>query len=217
MTHFANAPRNLLKPVANSRVRRPTHATTLALAVLLVTASMVLAACTKPHADSGAGNGASNGEPQAGAALSVPTPAESAEPVGPAEDDPRDQRQLALDIRAAEALRGSDATAVQLQKVRRDWLGKRYHWQVTVLPQLCSRAERCNVLPFDMLGEERKLVQGWMPRLDLDADNFAKLQRQCADKGRCEIAFAGTMSKLTLSTERFTAVGFRDVQVLDAN
>ncbi|WP_428266490.1 hypothetical protein [Haliangium sp.] len=127
--------------------------------------------------------------------------------------DARTQYQLATDIATTERMRPDEA-AVRLSEIQRDWQGKRYRWQVAVIPALCRAPQRCNVMPFDTGGTDRAIVQGWLPRLDLDDDAFAAIEHSCRGKARCRIEFEGTLSKLVLSTDAFTSLGFHDVEIL---
>jgi hypothetical protein len=127
--------------------------------------------------------------------------------------DSRTQFDLAAAITAAER---SDEAEDALDRVRRDFQGKRYRWTVYVMPALCPSAERCHVLPFDRAGADRTIMQGWMPRLELDADSFVALRRQCGDQPRCTIELEGTLSRLVLSTESLTSVHFGDVRIVTA-
>jgi hypothetical protein len=126
--------------------------------------------------------------------------------------DARTQYDLVKEIAAAEAM-PKDAAAPRLLEIRRDWIGKRYQWKVDVIRAVCASAASCNVLPFDTGGADRHIVQGWMPQLELTEDAFAAIQRTCKDADRCTITFQGTLSKLVLSTEEFTSLGFTDVAI----
>jgi hypothetical protein len=159
------------------------------------------------------------GADQAGAAVR-PAPAArepgdlAAEPPpGNPVADTRTQYDLATAIGAVEKL-PKDQAALELPEIRRDWVARRYQWKVDVIPALCASVERCNVLPFDTGHADRHITQGWMPRLELDEADFASIQRACAGAQRCTITFRGTLTKLVLSTEEFTALGFSDVEIL---
>jgi hypothetical protein len=159
------------------------------------------------------------GADQAGAAVR-PAPAArepgdlAAEPPpGNPVADTRTQYDLATAIGAVEKL-PKDQAALELPEIRRGWVARRYQWKVDVIPALCASVERCNVLPFDTGHADRHITQGWMPRLELDEADFASIQRACAGAQRCTITFRGTLTKLVLSTEEFTALGFSDVEIL---
>ncbi len=119
--------------------------------------------------------------------------------------DVRTQRDLAADIAGAEKMR-KDEAEVRYGEIRASWLGKRVHWTVSVLPALCRSAETCHALPFDRLGSDRAVVQGWMPRLRLDRASFAALQTRCAGRARCPVTLEATIAEMTLSTEEPTSL-----------
>lgn len=150
----------------------------------------------------------------AGAAVRAPGPAQpAADPARAPIADTRTQYDLAAALAAIEQL-PRDQAALELPELRRDWIARRYQWKVDVVPALCASVERCNVQPFDTGGADRHIVQGWMPRLELDQADLASIQRACPDARRCTITFRGTLTKLVLSTEEFTALGFTDVEIL---
>lgn len=124
--------------------------------------------------------------------------------------DARSQRELAAEIAAAEKMRKDEAEA-RYGEIRASWLGKRVRWTVSVLPALCRSAAACHALPFDRLGADRAIVQGWMPRLRLDAAGFAALQVRCSGQARCPVTIDATIAELTLSTEEPTALTLADV------
>jgi len=154
---------------------------------------------------------------QAGAAIrqapETEKPATEEPPPGTPVADTRTQYDLATAIAAVEKM-PRDQAALELPELRRDWVARRYQWKVDVIPALCASVERCNVLPFDTGKTDRNITQGWMPRLELDEADFASIQRACASAERCTITFRGTLNKLVLSTEEFTALGFSDVEIL---
>lgn len=140
-------------------------------------------------------------------------PTEAVEPSGPPIEDTRTQYDLATALAAIEQLPREQA-ALELPELRRGWIARRYQWKVHVVPALCASVERCNVQPFDTGGADRHIVQGWMPRLEIDEADFASIQRACTGAERCTVTFRGTLTKLVLSTEEFTALGFTDVEIL---
>lgn len=152
---------------------------------------------------------------KAGAAVKqAPSAGEQTEPsAGTPIADTRTQYDLATAIAAIEKL-PKDQAALELPELRRDWITRRFQWKVDVIPALCASVERCNVLPFDTGNTDRQITQGWMPRLELDEADFASIQRVCANTQRCTITFRGTLTRLVLSTEEFTALGFTDVEIL---
>ena len=148
---------------------------------------------------------------QAAAVTTAPGTEEPA-PAAPSTLDTRTQYDLASEIAKAEAM-PRDEAALHLPEIRRNWIGKRYQWKVHVIPALCGSAESCHVLPFEIGDKDRHIVQGWMPRLELTGDGFAAIQSACKGADRCTITFRGTLSKLVLSTEEFTSLGFSDVEI----
>ena len=151
---------------------------------------------------------------QAAAAVTKAGPEEPA-PAAPTTLDTRTQYDLAHELAATQAM-PRDEAALRLPEIRRNWIGKRYQWKVHVIPALCASVDGCHVMPFE-IGEkdkDRRLVQGWMPHLGLTADGFAAIQSACKGADRCTITFRGTLSKLVLSTEEFTSLGFAGVEIL---
>lgn len=136
----------------------------------------------------------------------------SEEPAAAPVMDGRTQYDLVKEIAATEVM-PRDEAAVRLPEIRRNWIGKRYQWKVDVIAGVCASAESCHVLPFDTGASDRHIVQGWMPGLELTEDGFAAIQRACKGAARCTITFRGTLSKLVLSTEEFTSLGFSDVEI----
>ncbi|HEY8141177.1 MAG TPA: hypothetical protein VIG06_00845 [Kofleriaceae bacterium] len=119
--------------------------------------------------------------------------------------DGRTQRDLAAEIAGAEKLRRDEADA-EYGRIRKSWLGKRVSWKVDVMSALCRSADECHALPFDRLGTDRTVVQGWMPRLRLDPATFAGLQARCAGRARCPVTVEATVADFTLSTEEPTSL-----------
>jgi hypothetical protein len=119
--------------------------------------------------------------------------------------DERTQRDLAAEIAGADRLRKDEAEA-RYGQIRTSWLGKRVTWTVDVLPALCRSAENCHALPFDRLGADRAIVQGWMPRLRLDGATFAALEARCAGRARCPVTVEATVAELSLSTDEPTSL-----------
>jgi hypothetical protein len=155
--------------------------------------------------------GACTGEP---AVVEQSSP-ERIEVVG-VEDDARDQYALLADIEAALG-EGLVRDASAMSSVQQSWHGRRYTWEVAVVPLFCRAAERCFVSAFDHARfPDRRIRQGWMPRLELDADRFAALQDACGGKPTCVVRMRGTMSQFVFDPEQATQVDFRDVEVLAA-
>jgi hypothetical protein len=124
-----------------------------------------------------------------------------------------DQYDLLKAITQAEAMNAEKAEERYLQ-IRREWSGKRVHWRVFVIPQLCQSADQCHVMPFDRFGKDKKVLQGWMPKLEIDSQALAAIHKSCAQQKRCSIEFEGTLSQFTLSTEFLTNLRFSDVKIL---
>lgn len=170
---------------------------TVALSIALAVLAAASAGCSKDRSDR-----------SAGAAATIPA-AETRVPV-----DSRSQYDLVAAIAEAERLDSDDAD-IRYEEIRRDYQGKRFRWQVHRIAALCPGTERCNVLPFDAGGEDhRKVVQGWMPKLQLTPETFAALDARCAGDQRCTFEFEGTLDKFVLSTEHLTSLHFNDIRVL---
>jgi hypothetical protein len=127
--------------------------------------------------------------------------------------DSRSQYDLAAAIAEAERMYPDEAEDA-LDRIRREWQGKRFRWKVYLVPALCPSAEGCHVVPFDRAGADRTILQGWMPRLELTPAAFAVLREQCGDRPRCDIEFEGTLSRLVLSTDDLTSLHFGDVRIM---
>ncbi|HWN69150.1 MAG TPA: hypothetical protein VNM90_16035 [Haliangium sp.] len=155
---------------------------------------------------------ARQGDQPAAAVTTAPSSKEAAPAAAPVMDQ-RTQYDLAKEIAAAEAMPRNEA-GLRLPEIRRDWIGKRYQWEVGVIPAFCASIESCHVLPFEIGAKDRHIVQGWLPRLEVTQDGFAAIQSACKGAERCRIEFRGTLSKLVLSTEELTSLGFSDVEIL---
>jgi len=143
-----------------------------------------------------------------------PTPAVGTEHLAAAERrDARSQRDLARDIAGAERL-GKDQAAERYGEIRQSWLGKRVTWKLDLVHALCLSAGSCHALPFDRLGADRAIVQGWMPRLRLDAASFATLQGRCAGRARCPVTVEATVAALALSVDEPTSLTLADIEVV---
>ena len=79
---------------------------------------------------------------------------------------------------------------------------------------LCRSAASCHALPFDRLGADRAIVQGWMPRLHLDAASFSALQARCDGRARCPVTVQATVAALALSVDEPTSLTLGDVLVV---
>jgi hypothetical protein len=156
------------------------------------------------------------------AAFACSTPREKAEPIfmKPAEPaaaaiDPRDQYALASALSQAQRSQ-SDVQEQRYDDLRREYRGKRLSWEVRLSPPLCRSAEKCVVLPFDHARSKERIVQGWLPRLELDAKSFAELEQACSPHAGCVFRFEGTLSKLVASPEMATSLSFSDVRIVRA-
>lgn len=130
-----------------------------------------------------------------------------------AERDARDQYRLLDQLESVRAIQG-DALPTALQKMRQDWQGQRYTWEVGFVPVFCRVAEQCMVAPFDhKLQPDRKIVQGWMPKLELDTATHADLLAQCKPHGQCVFTFDAELAKFTLATDKPTSLAFHDVKI----
>ncbi len=125
--------------------------------------------------------------------------------------DGRSSYDLAAAI--GEALQEPSFTREQaLDRVRSGWRGKRYRWEVGVSSTLCRRADNCNVFPFDHARGEARIVQGWLPKLELDEVAHADLLARCGP-ALCVARVEATLSGFVLSPEDPTSLTFSDVSV----
>jgi hypothetical protein len=127
--------------------------------------------------------------------------------------DRRDQYALAHDVVTALAQRPDDDPGA-LARVKKSWEDRRVRWEMAYIPALCSRKDRCFVAPFDHRRFEQRMVQGWLPRLDLDDAGFAALRDGCAAESRCVVRFEARVAELVLSHELPTAVTLDQTSVL---
>ena len=95
-------------------------------------------------------------------------------------------------------------------EVRTRWQGQRVRWTVTRQQALCRTAELCNVAAFPI---QRPAQHGWMPKLALSPEMFAKLETTCGAKAQCDFTFEGTLEKLVLSAEHPTSLEFTDIAI----
>lgn len=149
-------------------------------------------------------------EPAPEAAAAQPVPSASSATDTAASDD-RDQYALLATI---EATIGDALTrdAGAMAAVRADWEGRRYRWEVAFVPQLCRSPEACHVRPFDhgRLGG-RRIQQGWMPQLELDAAEVAAIGKRCAGHRVCVLDIEATLREFVFDPEFATALRFSDV------
>jgi hypothetical protein len=146
-------------------------------------------------------------------ALLAPLGCATDEPTPPAPAlDPRSQYDLAEELARADAL-DVDARQPELDRLRRAWEGRRYRWEVFLVPVLCARQDDCHVVPFDRARAGARIVQGWLPRLDLDETQLARLKDGCAARERCAVEIEGTLRRFVLSMDDPTSLRFDDVVV----
>lgn len=174
----------------------------------LALAASLLAGCTS-HADVEVAVAVE--QEQAAAPKKKPAKAKLRAQKPAAEHDERTSYALAADV--AKALSEPSLTRAQsLESVRADWQGKRYRWDVGVSAPLC-RVATCNVFPFDHASSEARIVQGWLPRLELSEAVHADLVERCGP-GLCVATVEGTLKTFVLSAEDPTSLTFSDVAVL---
>ncbi|MBC8074042.1 MAG: hypothetical protein IAG13_37325, partial [Deltaproteobacteria bacterium] len=145
-----------------------------------------------------------------------PAPAASTDAQPGAIEDPRDQYALLHDIEAAlgDGL-GRDAGA--MTSVQQAWQGRRYRWELAMVPMFCTAPERCFLAPFDHARSAGgRIRQGWMPRLELDATGFAALQQACAGKAACVVRIAGTLQRFVFEVEQPTALELGEIEIVGA-
>lgn len=128
--------------------------------------------------------------------------------------DPRDQYAFVADVSAAQRA-DVDEDPGAYHRVLTSWSGKRYRWELAYLPLLCRSPEACVMAPFDHARAKRRIVQGWLPKLQLDATAHEALRAQCEGKKRCIVTVEGTM-KLTLSSQQATRVTFEQATIVSA-
>jgi hypothetical protein len=134
--------------------------------------------------------------------------------------DPRDQYALLAEIESA--LGDSiERNASSMAKVRSGWVGKRFRWEVGLVPVFCRSYDRCNVAPFDHgIRPDRRIRQGFMPQLALDEAGFAAMQAACAGQPPggtgCVLHIEATMGRFAFSPDEPTAIRFDDVELLGA-
>jgi hypothetical protein len=128
--------------------------------------------------------------------------------------DSRDQYALVAEIMDARTRQEPELPAA-LQAVRSAWHGLRFRWEVALVPALCRSAHDCVAMPFDHLRHpELKIVQGWLPRIELDEPGHAALLRDCKPHRQCVFTFEGELGRFVLDPENPTSIGFTDVEIL---
>lgn len=131
--------------------------------------------------------------------------------------DPSLDDRSAYDLAAAltKVLAEPSLTRAQsLETLRTDWQGKRYRWEVGVSLPLCTRADACNVFPFDHASQDSRIVHGWLPHLKMTDATYADLRERCG-AGLCVATFEATLSSFVLSPEEPTSLTFSDVEILE--
>ncbi|MCA9705479.1 MAG: hypothetical protein KDK70_06515, partial [Myxococcales bacterium] len=156
----------------------------------------------------GGGHGTDAAEPAPAAA---PRPAASSEPDAKPVDS-RDQYALAHAIQDARAAR-QDLEST-LARTRADWVGRRYRWQMAFVPALCGPVGPCVVMPFDHAHDpDHPIRQGWLPRLELSAEQRTSMAEACEAHARCVIDISGTLDRFELSTEQPTSLTLTSVEL----
>jgi hypothetical protein len=129
----------------------------------------------------------------------------------PPKIDTRDQYTFVKDVmKAQRADLEEDPNAYY--RVEQSWSGKRFRWELAYVPLLCRSADSCLMAPFDHARFEKRVIQGWLPRVELDAVAHAALVAQCRDKKRCIVTVDGKM-KASLSSEQPTSVAFEQARI----
>ena len=100
------------------------------------------------------------------------------------------------------------------EAVRTKWRGQHVTWTVTRHPALCAAPDACHVAAFPV---ERPARRGWLPGLELDPQEFAKLAAACGKADSCEVELEGTVHELVVSPEQPTSLSLGEVHVLRAH
>ncbi len=124
---------------------------------------------------------------------------------------PEPQKPAALGTQTdlAKEIDDADRLGTWIEVTKR-WQGQRLRWTVTRQKLLCTSAELCNVAAFPI---QRPAQHGWMPKLALSPEMFAKLEARCGAQLACDVTFEGTLSNLVVSPERPTSMVFTDVAI----
>ncbi|MBX7083496.1 MAG: hypothetical protein K1X88_30085 [Nannocystaceae bacterium] len=130
--------------------------------------------------------------------------------------DERDQYALLADIETTvgtSLLRDGEAMA----RVRASWQGQRVRWELAYVPLFCREASACHLAPFDHARfGTRRIQQGWMPQLELDAAGRDALAAACAGQPACVVRLEATVRQFTFDPEHATALRLSDVALLGA-
>jgi hypothetical protein len=100
------------------------------------------------------------------------------------------------------------------REVKDRWQGQRLHWTVTRQRLLCSSASACNVAPFPI---QRPAQVGWLPRLELSAGEYAKIEAGCGKAEQCQLEIDFNVRELDVSGELPTSMHFSEVKVIAAH
>ena len=156
----------------------------------------------------------------AGPAGSEKTAKEIAAPI-----ERTDQYALLADIRDARAVDRSERD-LRYAEVTRAWRGRRVRWDVGVLEPLCARPDACVVLPFDNARLDERSGQGWLPRIELDAEEHARIRDACAQRaesrgsarpqGACVITVEASVKGVRLTSELPVAVTLEAARMISA-
>lgn len=110
----------------------------------------------------------------------------------------------------------ADLADSKLAAVRKDWVKHRVRWQMRYIAPLCQRADSCAVAPVDYNQFEGRVVQGWLPSLELTETSHAQVVSQCEGKARCVIEFEAEIKELVLSTVEPTSMTLSHIEILSA-
>jgi hypothetical protein len=109
-----------------------------------------------------------------------------------------------------------------LRVLRERWLGRRVAWEVQIIESFC-RDGACNVRAFDFArlpAAARTAIGGALPRVELGAQGFRALTRQCLAHGaRCVARLEARLSEIPEDTDvplRLTLTDVRLVEVRGA-
>jgi hypothetical protein len=100
------------------------------------------------------------------------------------------------------------------REVKDRWQGQRLHWTVTRQRVLCSSSSACNIAPFPI---QRPAQVGWLPKLELSAGEYAKIEAGCGKAEQCQLEIDFKVKELDVSGELPTSMRFSDVKVIAAH
>ncbi len=143
-----------------------------------------------------------------------PGAAASTAPRGPSIDS-RNQYALIDDLDEALAAPAGEQ-ARRYGEVKSAWLGRRVRWEVRYVPALCARADSCFVVAVDYSQSKKRIIQGWLPRFEIDAAMHEKIQKDCAPHLACVIDVEAKITRLVASADLPTAVTFGEVSLIGA-